>query len=52
MFQLNNLNNSPTMAKLGGRPGIFNILLGSAVAVVGYLNNLKNAEPRDQNITH
>jgi hypothetical protein len=52
MFQPKNLNNLPTMAKLGGRPSIFKIILCSAVAVVGYLKNLENAEHKKKNRAH
>jgi hypothetical protein len=48
MFQPYNLNNLPTMAKLGGRPSIFKVSLCLAVAVVGLFKNSKNAKHREQ----
>lgn len=52
MFHPENLNNLPTMAKLGGRPSIL-CLIDSAVAVVGYLKkSLQNAESREKHRAH
>ncbi len=49
MFLPDNLNNSPTTLKFGGRPDIFEFILGFAVFVVGYLKiSRKNAKPREQ----
>lgn len=44
MFQPKNLNNPPTTSKPEGRSGILQVLLCSAVFVVGYLKNSQNAE--------
>jgi hypothetical protein len=52
MFHPEKLNNPPTASKSGVRPDIFKFILGSAVFVVGYLISQKNAEPRENNITH
>jgi hypothetical protein len=52
MFHPEKLNNPPTASKSGVRPDIFKFILGSAVFVVCYLISQKNAEPRENNITH
>jgi len=52
MFQQKKSKNPPTAFKSGVRPDIFKFILGSAVFVVGFLISQKNAEPREQNITH
>lgn len=48
MFLPEKLNNLPTTLKFGGRPDIFEFILGFAVFVVGYLISRKNAKPREQ----